>query len=623
MTKRTTAIVFVLSSVFLSLAYTNCAQPEQPGEESQSSLYAGMSCDEVRVAKYQTGWYPFVKANCSSCHIEGGSGLGNFASIDVQTSFAAFSAAGSSKVGFMSTNPQHKPPYTGAQHQPTVDKLSAAWQTSEKEFLECVSKSQNGGVDESLLTSPKGAPTVYGCTDIRNGQGEVTGANCPTETMTWDLSLASDLDASMKRGLPTTVSVKVKLLTAVQDVLGVKKNVVKGYIFSDPTMTMKTANDQVLVEGVFFYINGQPITSQTTFTSVSRIVSGTSPVLLYRAQANTLIAPVGSKDTFQLYFRRLVPTAISEDVPPPLTPILSVADADTGLNTHIKSRTADVFIMRDSSILRWCLSESSSKPASTEAPCVNSETGANIVNGWSLVRPTSFTFSAGDGAKKLYLWVANDGLKINDVPATIDVTLDTAAPAAATIGSITMGQTQVASMSVSHPNEADVTGWCVFEKLYGAAAPTTVALDDVCWKWTDNGAKPTTVGFKGGGTRDVWVFVRDKAGNVSAASNKQQATNSFGAITFTTLTSRAGGPQNVMGNRCYTCHGDPAYPGFTKLDLFTYDKAVTAYEDGLLISRINNIISPMPNVNGGLMPQVERDLIRLWTMPEDGNDPIP
>lgn len=621
MTKINTAIVFIVSSVILSIAYTNCAEMKS-AEEASNNSYAGMSCDEVRVAKYNEGWYPFLKTTCATCHVEGGAGLGSFGSSDIATSFAAFSASGSSKVGFMATNPQHKPPYTGAQNQPAVDRMSSAWQTSEKEFLACVSKSQNGGVDESLLTSPKSAPVIYGCTDIVTG-GVVTGANCPTTTLTWNLNLASDLDATMTRGLPTLISINVKLLTAVQDVLGVKKNVVKGYIFSNPVMQMQTSTDQVLVEGLFFYINGQPITSQTTFTSVSRIISGTNPVPLYNAQANTLIAPVASKDTFQLYFRRLVPTSATDDATPPLTPILSVADSQTGLNTFIKNRTADVFIMRDSGILRWCLSESPTKPASTQAPCVNSETGPDIINGWSLTRPTSFTFSAGDGPKNLHLWVANDGLKINDIAAKITVTLDTVAPAAATIGAITMGSTQVTGLSASHPNESDVAGWCVFEKLYGGSAPTGLKLDDACWKWTDNGAKPTTVGFKGGGTRDVWVFVRDKAGNISAPSNKQQATNTFGAVSFTTLTARTGGPQNVMGNRCYQCHGDPGYPGFDKLNLFTYAKAIEVVDSGVLISRINNVISPMPNVAGGLMPQTERDLIRLWTMPEDGGEPVP
>jgi hypothetical protein len=63
-------------------------------------------------------------------------------------------------------------------------------------------------------------------------------------------------------------------------------------------------------------------------------------------------------------------------------------------------------------------------------------------------------------------------------------------------------------------------------------------------------------------------------------------------------------------------------PGFSKLQLFNYESALGVADSGVLISRINNPISPMPNINGGLMPQKDRDLIKLWTMPEDGGDPV-
>ena len=177
-------------------------------------------------------------------------------------------------------------------------------------------------------------------------------------------------------------------------------------------------------------------------------------------------------------------------------------------------------------------------------------------------------------------------------------------------------------MSVSHPNESDVTGWCVIEQNAILNAPNKPDLKNNCWNWTDLSVKPTTVGFKEGGTRRVWVYVRDKAGNVSAASNVVQASNPFGAITYTQLTKPAGGPRAIFQNRCYTCHGTNANPGYSQLKLFNYQDALEVAEEGTLVSRINNVISPMPNVNGGLMPQRERDLIRLWVTPEEGNTPL-
>ncbi|HVK61605.1 MAG TPA: hypothetical protein VM432_08650 [Bdellovibrionales bacterium] len=600
-----TGVLCTSAGVVMAVAFNNCAKPVSVSSDFASEgASTGSSCDEVRIKTYKSTFHPFFRSTCVACHIEGGAGLGTFASPDVATSFASFSAAGVSKIGYMATNPQHKPPYTGIQNKPKIDSMSKSWQTSEKEYLECVSKSENGGVDESLLTSPKAAPAIY-------------SANNATQTLTWDLDLATDLDESMKRSVPVKVSIDIKVLyLKINNV-----DYAKGYIFTNPMVQLKTTKQQIVVEGLFFYINRTPITSQTTFTSLSRVVAGTEAIPLMKAQANTLIEPLTTTDVFQLYIRRIVPTSGLDDSPPPLTPILTLADEDTGLNTHIRKTTADIFIMRDAGISRWCLSESPLKPASTQAACQSGMTGNGTVNGWTLSRPTSFNFSAGDGLKKLYLWVANENLKINDSPAEVMVQLDTAAPSAPTINSISVSDTQVASMSVSHPNESDVTGWCVVEQNYTLSVPRPNLGDD-CWNWTDGGAKPTTVGFKNSGSRDVYVFVRDVAGNISASSAKRNANNPFGAITYGQLAGELGtNARSIFSNRCFTCHGTAANPGFSKLRLSEYDAALDVADSGVLVSRINNVLSPMPNISGGLMPQRERDLIRLWTMPEEG-DPL-
>ncbi|MES2855126.1 MAG: cytochrome c [Bdellovibrionota bacterium] len=589
------------------LGFNNCGVPLAKVSLKDSDLSStGNSCDSTRLSNYKAGFYPFMRSNCVSCHIEGGPGLGTFASTDLATSFASFSGAGVTKIGYMATNPAHKPPYTGIQHKPAIDSLSTSWLASEKAFLACVSKSENGGVDESILTAPKVAPSIY------------SGLNV-TQKLTWDLELANDLDGSVKRALPAQISVDVKVLYLM---IG-GKNYAKGYIFTNPVMQLKNSSQQIVIEGLFFYINETPITSQTTFTSLSRVVAGTTAVPLMKATANTLIEPIATTDTFQLYIRRILPTSGVDESPAPLTPILNLADSDIGVNTHTNSVTASTFIMRDAGISRWCLSESPTRPANTEAPCNSGMTGDDTVNGWSLVRPTSFKFSAGDGLKKLYLWVANENLKINETAAEAFIQLDTVAPAAPTIASVTVGSTQVATMSVSHPVQSDVTGWCVFEQNSIKAKPVNPpGFDNACWKWTDNGAKPATVGFRESGSRDIYIYVRDIAGNVSASSNKMTATNPFGAITLSQLTGNLGA-RSVFKNRCLTCHGDASAPGYSQLQLGTYDGAAEVANSGLLVSRINNTLSPMPNINGGLMSQAERDLIRLWTMPEEGRDPLP
>lgn len=603
---NTKVVVLLLVGFTLAILFNNCADAIHSKNGLSLSSLQGGSCELTLENEYKAFVYPFFRSDstCMHCHIEGGAGLGLFSSADTSISFRAFSAAGLAKISYHATDPQHKPPYTGVQNKPAVDSWSAAWTKSQNGFLDCKSRAENGGVDLSLLTSPKKAPNIY-------------LSQTASQILSWDLEMAQDLDEKITRTVPAVVSIEVR--TLYQNGLSI------GYIFSSPSIQLKDASKQVVIEGLFFQINGQLISSQTTFTSLSRIATGSSLVsLMPNIQANTLIAPISTTDTFQLYIRRIALSSGVDESPAPLTPILSVKDELTGSSTLTQSTTVNVSILRDSSINRWCLSESPVRPISTEAICLNGLSGPGIVNGWSLSRPLSFQFQSGDGNKTLYLWVANQYLKINEQPATVQMQLDTVPPQPAVIASINgAATTQVAAMSVTHANEADVAGWCVIEQNYIKAAPGKPNLNDKCWSWTEKNAKPTTVGFKSGGKRDVWIYVRDRAGNVSNASNMVEATNNKGAITYTQLTASTGGPMAIFQNRCFTCHGSSANPGFSKLQLFSYAAAVEAIGSGLIIERINNPLSPMPNVNGGLMPQAERDLIKLWGMPEEGNMPLP
>lgn len=600
-------IVFAPVTIAALLAYNNCGSSHLSSEDSLS-FSSGGSCDAVILQDFEKLVYPFFRREdaCLSCHIEGGSGIGLFASADLQKSFAAFNSAGLTKISYMATNPQHKPPYTGEHHQATIDAFSDTYLTRETLYRSCKTRSENGGIDESILTAAKSAPQIR---DAANS----------TQTLSWELDLAEDLDEIVTRPLPAQVTVDVQVLyIGVED-----EKTIAGYIFSNPTLTMKDPNQSILIEGLFFQINRQPILSQTTFTNLSRVVTGSTTIPLYNAKANTFVWPVTNNDTFQLYIKRMTLTSGSDESPTPLTPILKVNGQLAGLTTLIRNRTANVSILRDAGVVRWCLTESATRLTSVDSACPNSVTGNGSMNGWQTSRPSSFEFSSGDGEKTLYLWVANQNLRLNESPAVVRVTLDTVAPAAPSIASINVTDSQVADMVVNHSNEADVAGWCVIEQNAIMANPAAPALNDDCWRWTDNNAKPATVGFREGGTRNVWVYVRDSAGNVSAPSNMRTATNSFGAVTFAQLTAGTGGPRAIFRNRCATCHETASHPGFTKLQLFSYAAAIGSAESGLLVSRINNATSPMPNVDGGLMPQRERDLIRLWTMPEEGDTPLP
>ncbi len=604
--------IFLLFTAFvLIVGYNNCAgRHDSPGNRAWNAASIA-TCEAELMANFKSSVYSFVRSPdaCVSCHVDGGQGLGAFASADVDRAYANFSAAGLQKISSQATSPAHKAPYTGVHHKPTIDALNETWPEAEAGYVDCLAKAQGGGVDESLLTAAKGASAIY--------------TNQTVQTISWDLDVPADLDGKATRTLPAKLSISVKVLYQV--IGGVNR--AKGYIFSDPTLQMKDPSQQVVVEGVYVHINETLISSQTAFINVSRVVSGTQAMLLMNGDGNTIIDPVATTDTFSIYLRRAMLTSATDDSVPPLVPLLSVTDSETGSKTLLKSRTAPISILRDSGVVRWCLTESLTPPASTEAPCPYPDAPTDpklVVNGWFITRPTSFTFSAGDGNKRLYLWVANDSLLMNETPATVAVTVDTTAPAPATISGLTSTDTQdtqVANFAIS--NTPDITGWCVWEQNIVEVAPDKPELDDPCWDWSYDGTKPDSVGYRGNGNRDVWVFVRDAAGNISDASNKLTGNNPWGPVTFAQLTGPASDARAVFTNNCYTCHATISNPGYQKLRLFDYNAAIGVAESGALVARTNNPLSPMPNINGGLMAKKYRDMIRLWVTPEGGGDPEP
>ncbi len=601
-------ISLLLTAFVLIVAYNNCAGHHDTVGGRSWNAASIATCEAELMANFKSTVYSFVRSPnaCVSCHVDGGQGLGAFASADVDRAFANFSTAGLQKISSQAISPAHKPPYSGVHHKPAIDTLNVSWPESEANYVDCLAKAEGGGVDESLLTASKGASGVY--------------TNKTEQTISWDLDVPADLDGQATRTLPAKLFLSVRVL--YQTIAGVER--AKGYIFSNPMLQMKDPSLQVVIEGVYIHINGTLISSQTAFINVSRVVSGTQQVYLMRGDGNTIIDPVATTDTFAVYMRRALLTSAVDDSVPPLTPLLSITDSQTGSKTLLKSRTAPISILRDSGVVRWCLTESLTPPASTEAACPYPDAPVDpklVVNGWFVKRPTNFTFSSGDGAKRLYLWVANDSLMINESPATVAVTVDTTDPVAPTISNLTVTDTQVADLTIT--NTSDVTKWCVWEQNIIDPAPGKPDLDDPCWAWSYDGGKPDSVGFRGGGDRDVWVFVRDAAGNVSDASNKLSANNPFGPVTFAQLTGAAGDVRSVFTNNCATCHANIQNPGYQKLRLFEYNVALEVADSGALVARTNNPLSPMPNINGGLMPKKYRDMIRLWVSPEEGNTPLP
>lgn len=621
----------VLLGLLLLMGFNNCSKHN--GTDSGSDGFnsaAAINCEENLFSVFDKNVYPFLATpdHCASCHVEGGEGIGTFASPNHRLAFSAFRGVGWQKVSLKAVDKAHKQPYTGDQNKPKVDELNVLWPKSENDYMQCMAKAQSGGLEDSLQTSAKAEPSIY---------------QADTEKiLSWDLELAEELDVSAQRSVPAIFSVKVRVL---YDSSTPRKPI--GYAFTDPNIVLKSnapATLKLIVEGLYVYMNGQLLSNLSTFSTISKIVAdripsnGTAyvPYTLLKAAGTALVQPISTDDSFSFYFRRIVATSESDAIPTPSAPILSLSDPNTGSENFIATTSVVPNILRDNGIVRWCLTTSATPPATTEETCPGQLDSPGTVNGWFITKPNLFQVPAGDGLKQVYLWVANGALKINSAISTDSITMDTVPPAKPSIltingnavvnngiGSGNIGTMQVTNMTVS--TDPDVKGWCVFERADVLGSPANApALNDRCWRWSYDNKQPTTVGFKAGGLRRVILWVRDEAGNISPASDYVTVNNPHGAITFTKLTQATDGltDQNVIDQavfyrECRECHMSAGQPGYARFPLFDYGEALARADNGLLESRTNNPYSPMPNKNSGLMDKRYRDLIRLWMMPED------
>ncbi len=616
MRSKKISIGLTLIGPLLLFAFNNCSSRHELMQtaSSQVATVQNSLCESQIIADYGKTVAPFVQANCKECHVPGGVGLGQFADSDLTLAYQAFQATGLSKVSYMATNPGHKQPNTGPQNKNSVDSLNVTWPKAEDNYLNCLASSGNSEDLESFLTAAKPAPLIY----AKTGN--------PVQDLSWDLDIAGDVDATMNRAVPVKVLLSVKTY--------ILNGKVQGYVFSNPRIQVKDQKAQILTEALYIYINKKLVASQTTFVPISKIsvfnkVSNV-PQSLMDGNAVTLVDPVSTGDVFSLYFRRMTPTSEASDTQIPIAPVLRLTDVNGVKGTQFISAgsppTAQITITRDYSAIRWCLSTSPTAPANTEAVCVG---GVGPVNGWYLTRPTTMNIPGADGPRTYYLWVANSGLVINTSALPVAITLDTQSPVAAKVfaGTVKTGL-PLGNLTIQNPTgtaawDTDVTGYCIIDTAAAVnqgVAPARPFYGDSCWRWDleNEKAKPNTVGFNGGGTRYVYVFVRDAAGNISPASNFVQYSNPVGAVTFSMLTGAASSQTSVLTNNCAVCHQGTNAPGFQQVRLFEYQdiKRVASDGDGsVIVSRTNNKLAPMPNTNAGLMNKDLRDIIRLWVSP--------
>jgi len=204
---------------------------------------------------------------------------------------------------------------------------------------------------------------------------------------------------------------------------------------------------------------------------------------------------------------------INIDTTAPANPSLALTDATTGNVSYSNSATVSVSISGASDNLGtvyYLLNETdSTQPAADDAR-------------WTATAPTTYAFNATTGDRIVYLWVRDNAGNINTTNVTDTINIDTTAPGDPTIaltdasdGSATYTDSTTINISITG-EDADVNAWLVSESASSQPAETNSS-------WVATEPVQFTIS-SGDGLKTVYVWVKDKAGNINAVATSDTIT---------------------------------------------------------------------------------------------------
>ncbi|MES2528910.1 MAG: hypothetical protein V4598_17620 [Bdellovibrionota bacterium] len=210
---------------------------------------------------------------------------------------------------------------------------------------------------------------------------------------------------------------------------------------------------------------------------------------------------VSAYDVFDNLGPATCSTSIAIDQTPPT---LALTDGTTGSAVYARQLATAASISAATAVKKWCLSESNVQPAITDTCFVST-------------KPTTLNLSTGDNLKTVYLWVADLNGTILASPVSDTITLDTTLPATPTVTltgteSLSTSYTNLALNTLAITDDTDATRWCLIEQASATAAPTKPLYNNACFA----SSRANTHTLAARGTRKLYVFTSDDAGNISA-----------------------------------------------------------------------------------------------------------
>lgn len=250
-----------------------------------------------------------------------------------------------------------------------------------------------------------------------------------------------------------------------------------------------SASDNVGVSMVEVYANGALLyasnTSPYSYVWDTKSVANGNYTLYARASDNN--GNVTNSQSVTVTVNNIVP-----DVTAPIVSGFSLPATSSSLTVTVSSLTAT----DDRGVTGYLITESSVVPSSTAA-------------GWSSTAPASFTFS-GEGSRTAYAWAKDAAGNISAFKSSnVVITLpDVTAPVVVefTIPAMSKSLTVPISVFTASDNLA-VTAYMVTE------SSTKPSITSSAWRTTP----PTSYRLRSAGSKVLYAWVKDAAGNISAA----------------------------------------------------------------------------------------------------------
>ncbi|EPZ52078.1 bacterial group 3 Ig-like protein [Bacteriovorax sp. BAL6_X] len=216
------------------------------------------------------------------------------------------------------------------------------------------------------------------------------------------------------------------------------------------------------------------------------------------------------------------------------TPTLELTALNSLSNDYVNigdSYQVSLNISNNSDAVDYCISEGqTTRPSSTANGTCD---GGN----WQTITPTNYTFSAGEGSRELYLWVANSDDVISTVVASDAIFVDNIAPVnitGTTLGAV--GTDLSVSPTVSWTTDGSDSGSGVEHTIFRLIRDSD-SFEMVTWQELTNGSSFSGLSLAGSTTYSIEYKTVDQASNESSVES----------LTFTTP-SMMGNPSILLSS---------------------------------------------------------------------------